>query len=56
MTGGFNDAWRALHGEELVCPHCGATNLPNAKPTIEVDRGTANCAACGHGWKVETAA
>jgi transcription elongation factor Elf1 len=56
MSGGFNDAVRAKRGEELRCPQCGATNIPNAKATIEVDRGTANCAACGHEWIVQSAA
>lgn len=53
----FRDAVRAnLGGEILVCPHCAAQNIPNAKPTLEPEPdGSFNCAACGHTWKPENA-
>jgi predicted RNA-binding Zn-ribbon protein involved in translation (DUF1610 family) len=41
--------------DQLMCPHCGATNIPKAAPTIAFDqRGIrAECATCAHSWVPE---
>ena len=38
-----------------VCPKCGATNIPNASPTIEIDQtGTKGvCSVCAFSRPIE---
>lgn len=45
----FREAYRAMVLKDLLCPACGAMNIPNAKPTIDLDQTQtrAQCSTCG---------
>lgn len=41
--------WRAV---EVMCPHCGAQNIPGARLTIEREQdGSLSCRTCAWNWK-----
>lgn len=42
---------RMLAYEFLICPKCGETDVPNAKPTLEPEQnGSLTCRTCGNNF------
>ena len=51
----FNQAYRHMLRKEVICPKCGAANLPHASETVLInDVGTrAECTVCSFERPVE---
>jgi len=51
----FNVEYRKMLSDTVVCPKCGATNIPNASATIEIDQTglRAECSNCNFERPVE---
>ncbi len=50
--GNFN----AAIGHVLVCPHCGETDVPKAKPTLEKEQdGSYTCRTCSWNFRAPPA-
>lgn len=50
MTSNFR---QAIGPDVIICPHCGATDIPGAsvKPTLEPEPGGRfTCTICGHNF------
>ena len=50
--GEYDRAVRALREAEMVCPHCGDRNIPNAQETLQHEQdGSYTCRTCSTNFR-----